>query len=144
MGKKLSLIFTMFIFTMFVVVLSLTACTKTATTSSTTTTSIPGGAVVNSDSIVTAKIDSITQQATGQSWKLSLLIQTAVDVGSLPNSVKDSINKIVTAYCSEDLSTFSSGDVISCHIKYGGDVNTPGGITLIMSGVALQASGGGH
>ena len=139
MGKKLFLVFTMF-----VAVLSLAACTKNAGTSSTTSTSIPGGAVVNSDSIVTAKIDSITQQATGQSWKLSLLIQTAVDVGSLPNPVKDSINKIVTAYCSEDLSAFKVGNVVTCHIKYGGDVNTPAGITLIMSGVALQASGGGY
>jgi hypothetical protein len=128
-----------------IVTLSLVACTKSTTTGTTTTTgSVPGGAVVNSDSIVTAKIESITQQTTGQSWKLTILIQTALDVGSLPNSVKDKINQIVTAYCDEDLSAYKVGNIVVCHIKYGGDVNIPGGIILIMSDVALQTSAGGY
>ena len=108
-------------------------------TSATTTTTKPGsGAVVNSDSVVTATIQSITKQSTGYPWKLDVLIQSTIDVNNLPNPVKDSIGQTVTVFTDENMSTFKVGDVVTGQIKYVGDVNTSSGISLYMYIIALE------
>jgi hypothetical protein len=106
----------------------------TATTTPTTTATTPGipggGAVINSDSIVTAKIQSITGQSAGYPWKLDVLIQNTVDVGTLPNPVKDSVGKVVTVVTDQNMTSYKVNDVVTAKIKYAGDVNIPGGISL--------------
>jgi len=114
----------------------------TATTTPTTTATTPGipggGAVINSDSIVTAKIQSITGQSAGYPWKLDVLIQNTVDVGTLPNPVKDSAGKVVTVVTDQNMTSYKVNDVVTAKIKNVGDVNTPGGISLYMYNVALK------
>jgi len=106
----------------------------------TTTATKPGsGAVVNSDSIVTATIQSITKQSTGYPWKMDVLIQSTMDVNNLPNPVKDSVGKTVTVVTDENMTSFKVGDTITAQIKYVGDVNTPAGINLYIYIVALEA-----
>ncbi len=126
----------------FILLISLAACTKspatTTTTPPSTTVSIPGGALVNSDSVVTAKINAINKQATGYPWSLDVLIQASYDVDSLPNPTKDSVGKVVTVKTDQDMTSFKVGDVVNCRVKYVGDVNTPGGVTLYMYNIALQ------
>jgi hypothetical protein len=111
-----------------------------AGSTTTTTNSVkPGsGAVVNSDSIVTATIQSITEQATGYPWKLDVLIQSTIDVNNLPNPVKDSVGKTVTVVTDENMTSFKVGDVVTAQIKYVGDVNIPSGISLYMYTVAFE------
>ena len=109
--------------------------------SSTTTTMAvkPGsGAVINSDSLVTVKIVSITKQATGYPWKLDVLIQSTIDVNNLPNPVKDSVGKTVTVVTDENMSSFKVNDIVTGQIKYVGDVNIPGGISMYMYTIALD------
>ena len=114
----------------------------TATTTPTTTATTPGisggGAVINSDSIVTAKIQGITGQSAGYPWKLDVLIQNTVDVGTLPNPVKDSVGKVVTVVTDQNMTSYKVNDVVTAKIKYAGDVNIPGGISLYMYNVALK------
>jgi hypothetical protein len=112
------------------------AC-KGATT--TPTQDKPGsGAVVNSDSVVTVKIQSIIKQSTGYPWKLEVLIQNTQNVGTLTNPVKESVNKVVTVVTDQEMTSFKVNDVVSAKIKYVGDVNIPGGIGLYMYEVALK------
>ena len=106
----------------------------------TTTATKPGsGAVVNSDSIVTATIQSITKQSTGYPWKMDVLIQSTMDVNNLPNPVKDSIGKTVTVVTDENMTSFKVSDTKTAQIKYVGYVNTPSGISLYIYIVALEA-----
>ena len=108
-------------------------------TTATPTTAKPGsGAVVNSDSIVTGTIQSITKQSTGYPWKLDVLIQSTIDVNNLLNPVKDSVGKTVTVFTDENMAAFKVGDVVTGQIKYVGDVNIPAGISLYMYTVALE------
>jgi hypothetical protein len=88
-----------------------------------------GGAVINSDSIVTATIQAIRQQTSGYPWELDILVQSSIDVGSLPNPTKDSIGKVITVKTDQDLNTFKVNDNITARVKYVGDVPKPG-ITL--------------
>jgi hypothetical protein len=105
----------------------------------TTTSNKPnGGAVVNSDSFVTAEIKAITKQSTGYPWKLDVLIKNTQDIDSLPNPVKDSVGKIVTVFTDENLASCKVNDLVTAKIKYVGDVNTPGGIRLYMYNIALK------
>jgi hypothetical protein len=97
-----------------------------------------GGAVINSDSIVTAKIQSIAKQSTGYPWKLDVLIQNTQDVGTLPNPVKGSVNKVVPVVTDQDMISFKANDTVIAKIKNVGDVNTPNGISLYMYEISLQ------
>lgn len=112
---------------------STTTTTSGSNLSTTTSTTRPGsGAVVNSDNVVTAIIESITKQSTGYPWKVDVLIQSTVDVNNLPNPVKDDIGKVVTVVTDQNMSNFKVDDVVTAQIKYVGDVNIPAGISLYM------------
>ena len=105
----------------------------------TTTSNKPnGGAVVNSDSFVTAEIKAITKQSSGYPWKLDVLIKSTQDVDSLPNPVKDSIGKVVTVFTDENLSSCKVDDVVTAKIKYVGDANSSAGIKLYMYNIAFK------
>jgi len=124
-----------------ILVLSAIACKSkpTTTTITATTTANPiGGALVNSDSIVTAKIQTIQKQITGYPCAVDVLIQSSVDVDSLVNPTKDSIGKVITVKTDQDMTSFKTGDVVTAKVKYTGDVNTPGGVNLYMYNIALQ------
>ena len=127
---------------MFVLIVVGTGCASSSTTPTamtTTSTSKPiSGEVVNSDSIVTSMIESITKQSTGYPWKLDVLIQSTTDVSNLPNPVKDSVGSVVTVYTDQDISAYKVNDVVTAHIKYVGDVNIPSGISLYMYTIALR------
>ncbi|HXX59050.1 MAG TPA: hypothetical protein VEI27_00040 [Dehalococcoidales bacterium] len=125
--------------------LVLNGCHSSTTTTISTTSSGPGsGAVINSDSIDTVQIQSITKQTNGHAWKLDVLIQSTQDVDSLPNPVAQNLHNTVSVYCDEDLSGFRANDIATCRIKYAGDVNIPGGIYLLMYNVVKQANPGGY
>ena len=118
------------------------AC-KSSTTTATPTTTRPGsGSVINSDSIVTAQIQSITAQSTGYPWKMNVLIQSSTNVGDLPNPVSDSIGKVVIVVSDQDMSAYKVNDTVTVKIKYVGDVDIPAGISLYMYNVALQTTPG--
>jgi hypothetical protein len=115
-------------------VLNATACGSGSTP--TTTVSGPGGgAIVNSDSIVTAKIQAIRKTANGYPWELDVLIQTSMDVDKLPNPVKDSVGRVITARTDQDMAPFKTGELVTARIKYVGDVPKPG-ITLYIYDIA--------
>ena len=106
----------------------------------TTTTPKPGGgALVNSDSLVTASIKALNKQISGYPWALDILIQSSVDVGSLPNPTRDSVGKVMAVKTDQDMTSYKVGDVVTAKIKYVGDVKTPGGVTPYMSGVVVQS-----
>jgi hypothetical protein len=122
--------------TTLVVALSAVACSGGGAS---TTTGKPGeGALVNSDSIVTATIEAIVKQSTGYPWKLEVLIQNTQDVGVLINPVKDSVGKTITVATDENMTSYKVNDVVTAKVKYTGDVNIPAGITLYMYNVALK------
>jgi hypothetical protein len=97
-----------------------------------------GGAIINSDSVVTVKIQSISKQSTAYPWKMDVLIQDSQDVGTLPNPVKDSLNKVITVVTDQDMTTFKTNDVVKAKIKYVGDVNIVSGISLYIYNVAAN------
>jgi hypothetical protein len=109
---------------------------------STTTTPTPGkpggGAVINSDSIVTAKIQDITKQSTGYPWKLDVLIQNTENVGTLTNPVKESVGKVVIVVTDQDMTSYKVNDLVTAKIKNVGDVNTPGGISLYIYNIVVK------
>jgi hypothetical protein len=114
--------------------------TVTATPTSTATATPPGpggGAVINSDSVVTAKIQAIRSQATGFPWEVDVLIESSVDVGNLPNPTKDSVGKVITVKTDQDMTSYKVGDVINAKVKYVGDVPKPG-ITLYVYNIAPE------
>jgi len=100
-----------------------------------TTTAPGGGAVVNSDSVITGQIKSITKESTGFPWQLDVLIDTSTDVGSLPNPTRDSVGKVITVKTDQDMTSFKAGDDITAKVKYVGDVPQPG-ITLYIYDIA--------
>jgi hypothetical protein len=125
------------VLTMFILLVVGAGCKGSATT--TTSAVKPGsGAVINSDSIVTATIQSITKQSTGYPWKMDVMIQSTTDVNNLPNPVKDSVGSVVTVFTNENMTSFKVGDVVTGQIKYVGDVNIPSGISLYMYTIALD------
>jgi hypothetical protein len=118
-------------------VLSFSSCgatstvTVTSTTTTTTTETAPsgspgGGAVINSDSIITGKIQAIRSEATGYPWEVDVLVETSENVGSLPNPTGDKIGQVITTKTDEDMSLFQVGQDISAKVKYVGDVPKPG------------------
>jgi hypothetical protein len=113
--------------------LGLSACKSAAstTTPSPTTTGPTGGSVINSDSVITGTIKAIREQATGFPWEVDILVQSSLDVGTLPNPTKDSIGKVITVKTDQDMTSFKAGDTVSAKVKYVGDVPKPG-ITLYL------------
>ena len=99
------------------------------------TTTGPGGAVINSDSIITAQIQSETLQTSGYKWSVDILIQDSVDVGDLPNPTKDDVGKTITVLTDDDMTPYVVGDAITARVKYAGDVPKPG-VVLYMYDVA--------
>ncbi len=119
-------------------IFALTGCARAASPAPVPTPGGPGGGtVINSDSVVTAKIQAIRQETSGYPWELDVLIQDSVDVGTLPNPTKDSIGKVVTAKTDQDMSPFKVNDVVTARVKYVGDVPRPG-ISLYIYDIALQ------
>jgi hypothetical protein len=114
-----------------------TSTTPTLTLSSTTTPNPGGGALINSDSIITAKIQAIRQKSSGFPWELDVLVQSSVDVGSLPNPTKDSVGKVITVETDQDVTSFKVNDVVTAKVKYVGDVPQPG-ITLYIYNIQMQ------
>jgi len=119
--------------------LGLSACKSAASTTSPppTTGGPSGGSIINSDSIVTAKIQAIRQQASGFPWELDILVQSSTDVGTLPNPTKDSVGKVVTVKTDLNMTKYKMDDVVTAKVKYVGDVPKPG-ITLYLYDVALK------
>ena len=99
------------------------------------TTTGPGGEVINSDSIITAKIQSETLQTSGYKWSVDILVQDSVNVSDLPNPTKDDVGKTITVVTDDDMTPYIVGDVITARVKYAGDVPKPG-IVLYMYDVA--------
>ena len=98
----------------------------------------PGGeAIVNSDSIITAKITAIHKQTTGYPWEVDILVQSSADVGTLPNPTKDKVGQVITTKTDEDLSAFKVNQLIAAKVKYVGDVPLPG-ITMYLYNIKLQ------
>ena len=123
---------------MLVLTMSSVACQINNNTTKTSTAVVPGrGAVIDSDSSITAQIQSITAQSTGYPWRLNVLIQSTSDVGTLPNPVANSAGKVVTVVTDQDMTAYKVNDTITAKIKYAGDVNTPGGINLYMYNIAF-------
>ncbi len=100
--------------------------TATPTISSTQTASPGGGAVVQSDSIISAQIKAIRKQTSGFPWEIDVLIQSSTDINNLPNPTKDKIGQVITTRTDEDLSAFKVDEVITARVKYVGDVPKPG------------------
>jgi ABC-type oligopeptide transport system substrate-binding subunit len=122
------------------VMLSIAACKSSTTTSTVTSTVIsPGnGAVINSDSVDTVKIVSISAQTIGYPWLLDVVIDSTSNVGTLPNPVATSVGNTVTVVTDQDMSKYKVNDIITAKIKYAGDVNIPGGIRLYLYSAASQ------
>jgi hypothetical protein len=145
MPSKLAVYFLATLFILSLMAIPLSGCSsKTPSPSPTpsptaTSPGIGGGAVVNSDSVITAQIKSITKEATGFPWQLDILINSSQAVGNLPNPVADKTGQVVTVKTDEDLSKFQVGDNINGKIKYVGDVPKPG-ITLYLYNVTKQAT----
>jgi hypothetical protein len=119
---------------------TLTACKSAASTTPTTSTPTGpggGGAVINSDSIVTAKLVAIRKQSSSNAWELDVLIESSVDVGSLPNPTKESVGKVITVRTDQDMTPFKVNDVVTARVKYAGDVPKPG-IFLYMYNIAPE------
>jgi hypothetical protein len=102
----------------------LAACSGPA--SPATTPSPGGGAVVQSDSVVTGEIKAIRQQTSGYPWEVEVLVRTSEDVGGLVNPTKDKVGQVITARTDQDMSAFKVGQVITSRVKYAGDVPRPG------------------
>jgi hypothetical protein len=98
-----------------------------------------GGAVIQSDSVITGKIAAVRRQSSGYPWEIDVTIQNSVDVGNLPNPTKDKVGQTITVKADEDLSSLKAGQVITAHVKYVGDVPQPG-ISLFIFNIDLQAA----
>jgi hypothetical protein len=119
--------------------LGLAGCANTTTT--TATTIAPGGpgggTIINSDSIINAKIQAIFQQTSGYPFELDILVQSSENVGTLPNPTQDSVGKVITVKTDEDISKFKVNDLVAAKVKYVGDVPKPG-ISLYIYNITPQ------
>lgn len=131
--------------TLITTVISIGACrgNSTPATPTATPTLAPGrpsgGAVINTDSIVTAKIQSIAK-VSASSWELNVLIENTLSMNDLPNPVKDSVGKVVSVMTDQDMTSYKVNDVVTAKIKDVGDVDLPGAIVLYIYDVALNAT----
>jgi hypothetical protein len=66
------------------------------------------------------------------------LIQDSLDIGRLPNPVKDSVNKVITVVTDQDMTAFKTNDVVKAKIKYVGDVDIASGTSLYLYNIALK------
>ena len=122
-------------------ILAPAACThKSPAVTATTPLSPVNGAVINSDSIDTVQIVDINPQAAGYPWQLDVVIESTANVGTLFNPVALNVGDVVSVVTDQDMSTFNPHDVVTANIKYTGDVNTSGGISLYIYNVALQVA----
>jgi hypothetical protein len=103
----------------------LIACSGKSNPGQTPTPPPGGGAIVQSDSIITAEIKAI-RQTTGYPWEVDVLVQSSDSVGDLPNPTKDKVGQVITAKADENLSSFKVGQIITGNVKYVGDVPKPG------------------
>jgi hypothetical protein len=115
---------------------SVISCSKSGSTTQTTTPSpgVGGGAIVQSDSIITAQVKAIRKQITGYPWEVDVLVQTSANVDTLPNPTSDKIGQVITTKSDEDMSSFKVGQAITAKVKYVGDV-PKSGITLYLYNV---------
>ncbi len=87
----------------------------------------PGGTlVVNSQSIITAKIIEIESNSTGYPWRVDIQVLSSQDVENLPNPVKDMVGLAVITYTDQNVNDLRVGQSISAHVKLAGDVPLPG------------------
>jgi hypothetical protein len=97
------------------------------TGSTSTTGTIPsGGAVINSDSIITGEIKALRAQTTGYPWQIDVLVESSANVDNLPNPTIDKIGQVITFKTDQDLSAFKAGQAITAKVEYVGDVPLPG------------------
>jgi hypothetical protein len=115
---------------------SVSATTTTSETISITSTGPGGGAIVNSDSVITGTINAIRKQSSGYPWEVDVFIKTSENVGDLPNPTADKVGQAVTMKTDQDMTEFSAGEPITARVKYTGDVPKPG-ITLYIYKIAL-------
>lgn len=98
-----------------------------------------GGTVVQSDSIVIGNIVGIVHETSGYPWEVGVMVQSSSSVDSLPNPTADKVGQVITVKTDQDMTGFQAGQIITAHVKYVGDVPSPG-ITLYMSSIkALTA-----
>lgn len=124
MTRKNFMLATMIVLTSVLFLMALVACSPSI--SSTTPSPGGGGAVVQSDSIITGEIKAIRPQTTAYPWEIDVLIQSSESVGSLPNPTIDKVGQVITAKTDIDPSAFKVGQTISARVKYVGDVPKPG------------------
>lgn len=106
-------------------VLMLSGCSGTGS-AATTPSPGGGGAVVQSDSVITGEIKAIREKTTGYPWEVDVLVRSSENVDSLVNPTKDKVGQVITAKTDEDMSTFRAGKAITARVKYVGDVPLPG------------------
>jgi hypothetical protein len=127
--------------TVVIMILATAGCAHNSPATAKTTAVSPGhGALINSDSIDTVRIVDINWQANGYPWQLDIVIELTGSVGTLFNPVALNVGDVVSVVTDQDMSMFNANDVVTAKIKYAGDVNTPGGISLYIYNVALQVS----
>jgi hypothetical protein len=108
-------------------VLILSACsTDSSPTSIPTPSPGGGGAIVQSDSIISGEVKAIRQQPTGYPYEMDVLVLSSDNVDSLPNPTVDKVGQAITAKTDEDVSLFKVGQTITARVKYVGDVPQPG------------------
>ena len=122
MGQKAALFRGMVATIILLVGFTLSACSRSSNPSP----APGGGAVINSDSIITGQIKAIRPEATGYPWEVDVLIQTSQNVGDLPNPTGDKIGQIITAKTDVNMNSFSVGQIVTARVKYVGDVPKPG------------------
>jgi len=116
-------------------VIAVSACNSNAPTL--TPTPGPGGAVINSDSVITGEIKAIRPQTTGYPWEVDVLVQSSESVGNLPNPTSDKVGQVVTCKTDQDVASFAVDEAINARVKYVGDVPQPG-ITLYIYNITAK------
>ncbi len=107
------------------------AATGTTTAGTATGTAPGGGLVIQSDSIVRARVVAVRPQTSGYPWEADVLVLSSQSVGDLPNPTADKVGQVITVRSSEDLSGIGPGTDITARVKYAGDVPLPGIVLLI-------------
>lgn len=132
MGKK-----SIFLVLGIVLILSVMAVSACKSSSPTPTPGPGGGAVINSDSIITGEIKAISPQTTGYPWEVDVVVQSSENIGSLPNPTSDKVGQVATAKTDQDMKSFTIGQAITARVKYVGDVPKPG-ISLYIYDIAAK------
>ena len=101
------------------------------------TTAIGGTLVVNSQSIITARIMEIESNPTGYPWRIDIQLLSSQDVDNLPNPVKNQVGLAIITHTDQSVNDLRAGQSISAHVKLTGDVPQPG-ITLYIYDIKPQ------